>query len=261
MKSFIQIIEAKVEPNLLRTVPAGSAERHFVARHPVSDILASFRANKDNSPFDGTAAKIYPRKENHFGNDELESIKSYDESIKINEKKHHEIKSKPRHVFMDGKYIGSTEWEPNNKKALKSWLDVHPHEKNRTKIKISTESLDETQLNELSKNTLERYKTAAKKSKSENILKPSDFDRDKDGNVDNKKIDKKMSTVTKRIKGRDIAKKKLAKEEVELSEASKSVMKYANKDFKAKENNNIDKKNDKDSKVNNFIANMRKKKD
>jgi len=141
MLSFIELLEAKVTPNLLRTVPAAPGERSFVDRHQIKDILASFRQKGNDELFNASNVKIFPRKKNHFGNDEIESIKAYEsenilEKLANNKKK---PEGKKKHIYINGKWVGTTNYDHTNKEALKNYVREHPGTV-ISKVKVAQES-------------------------------------------------------------------------------------------------------------------------
>ncbi len=126
MKTFKELLEAKIEPNLIKTTPAAAGERNFVDKHIKKDILKNFRQKGNDTMFNGKVVKVFPRKKNHFGNNMDQSIIQYDESVK-QDKKHH--------VYVNGKWVGTTSWEKTNKDALHNYLRDHPG--NKAKVTVA----------------------------------------------------------------------------------------------------------------------------
>jgi hypothetical protein len=130
MKTFKEITEAKVTRNLTDTYPAAKGEQHFVDRHIKFDILKRFRQPGNDNMFNGKVVKIFPRKENHYGNDMNQSIIQYDENLK-SDRKHH--------IFIDGKWVGTTSWAKTNKDALHSFKKDHPDIKTKVNVAFNRE--------------------------------------------------------------------------------------------------------------------------
>jgi hypothetical protein len=85
MKTFRELLEAKITQDLIKTVPHAPGEKKFYDKHIQFDILKNFRQQGNDELFNGTIVKTFPRKENHFGNDEDQSITAYEsEELKEN---------------------------------------------------------------------------------------------------------------------------------------------------------------------------------
>ena len=153
MKTFLEILEAKVTRNLTDTYPAGQGEQHFVDKHIKMDILKKFRQKGNDNMFNGKVVKVFDRAKHRFGRDMNQSIVQYDESENLVEKKDNKPKPGSRHVYVDAKWVGTASWSKSNKEALKTWTKEHP-DSHPTKIKIAHES---EQVNEISAKLLDRY--------------------------------------------------------------------------------------------------------
>jgi len=126
MKTFSELLEAKITPDLLRTVPHAPGERNFYDKHIKFDILKNFRQEGNEELFNGKIVNTFPRKENHFGNDEDQSIQAY-ESEKLEEKQ--------KVIFINGKWVKTSPWDKTNKEAYKNYRKENPDVKG---IKIRT---------------------------------------------------------------------------------------------------------------------------
>ncbi len=132
MLTFKELLEAKIVPSLVKTTPQSPAERHFVDKHIKMDILKNFRQKGNDTMFNGKVVKTFPRKENHYGNDMDQSIIQYDESVET-EKKHH--------IYVNGKWVGTTSWSKTNKDALHNYLRDHPG--NKAKVTVAANVREE----------------------------------------------------------------------------------------------------------------------
>jgi hypothetical protein len=294
MQRFIELLEAKVKPALVKTVPEAPGELKFFRRHTIKDILASFRQAGNDEMFNGKVVKVFPRKKNHFGNDTVDSIRAYEslnleeglkipkgqidfivnkyhvgtpakeieddirkratksktpwpssmlnkaveyamkqhvknqdlygkvmsgdlsspkkkkvsESVEVNEvlKKnlHKEVKTKKKHIYINGKWVGTSNYDHSNKEALQNYMKEHPGT-HISKLKVAEEGVE---INELSKNLLKNY---VKRAAVDFLV----------AKQDNK--DKNNNKMVKRIKGIEAASKKLHKES-EINELSKSLL-------------------------------------
>jgi len=125
MQTFLELLEAKVTRNLTDTYPAAKGEQNFVNKHIKMDILKSFRQKGNDTIFNGKIVKTFDRAKNHFGNDMNQSIVQYDEGVQP-EKKHH--------IFINGKWVGTTSWSKTNKDALHTYKNEHPGTKAAIKV-------------------------------------------------------------------------------------------------------------------------------
>ncbi len=82
-----------------------------------------------------TLREKYKRKDNI---DKIRKSKA-NESEELLEKSH---KPGTRHIFINGKWVGTTAFAKNNKEALKRYISVHP-DIHSSQVKVASESIDE----------------------------------------------------------------------------------------------------------------------
>lgn len=274
MLSFTSLIEAKIKKNLVRTFPEAPGEQAFVNRHKQEDVLKDFRPDDDNDAFTGGNVAVFDRSKNHFGYDMNKSIRQYEsEDIREDDKHHH--KAGKRHIFINGKWVGTTAYAKNNKDALKRYIAVHP-EVHSSKVKIASESVNEGKnFNKLSNTD---YKVGelvhaglAVRGGAGFIGRVKKIDGDHlHLNLGMSKFGDRIVKAHKSVCTKEMNESKFPMITKVLSEISKkltieSLGRDRQKDFadskgKMKKSDNIDKKSDKKDKVKEFIDQVRKKK-
>jgi hypothetical protein len=239
MNSFRELLEAKVTKNLTSTTPAAPGERKFMSKfRQIKDILASFRQPGNQEMFDGKIVKIYPREQNRYGYDNVQSIKKYDESIEVNEDvKKHRPKDGKRHIFINGKWVGTTSWSKTNKQAIHDFVKTHP-EAHPAQIKVAVgESEHWIQKAIKHPGALTKKAKAAGESNSE-------FEQQHKGDSDKTGEQARLALTLKKM---------------HESVAKSTQKNFADSKGKMKPSSNIDDKSDKKDKVKEFISKVRKK--
>lgn len=142
MKKFSDIVEAKVEKQLVSLCPKAPGERHFMDIHKIKDTNKKMLEPDDGDFEVQDKVKTFNRKKNHFGNDMDNSIKHYDERVTINDRLPNAHKKKHTRHFFDkqGHWLGTTNNAKNNKDAMKNFIGRAIGNVHRSKVSIVKEA-------------------------------------------------------------------------------------------------------------------------
>lgn len=103
--------EAKVTKDKTSMYPAASGEQHFVDKHKIKDVISKYLKPDNGITNASSKVKTYNRSKDRMGNNEVESIKKYDENVYLGDrsKTAHKRKLKLRHILDKGGNVVDTD--------------------------------------------------------------------------------------------------------------------------------------------------------